>query len=322
MAFIPIALKATVVKMRFSRHICPRDISYLLDMPLSTVYHILKVWSETGLYEKEKSLPRGRPRLLSYDDTRLLCGTLELRNDYYLDELKQIIENRCGIQCSETTIWRTLKRVGFTLKKISKEALERNEAQRAEYRLRMAENYRPGQLVFVDESACDRRTYIWNEAWALQGLRAVRKAFFVRGKRYSILPGISLDGVIECMIIEGSFNAEIFAIFIEKLLKHMQPFPANNSVIVMDNCPIHKSSEIRELVEAKGVRLEFLPAYSPDLNPIEQAFSLLKSRLHREGQVPCSNAGDDYEIYEKLYRQVYSLTADNMRSFFYHSGYL
>ena len=146
--------------------------------------------------------------------------------------------------------------------------MERNEVQRAEYRLLIGANYTPEQLVFIDESACDRRTYLRKRAWALEGLRACRKQFFGRGKRcvcpsslhseytlillrFSILPAISLDGIVECMIIEGSYNTELFISFIEDLLLKMQPFPALMSVIVMDNCAIHKAPEIRELIEAR-----------------------------------------------------------------------
>ncbi len=145
--------------------------------------------------------------------------------------------------------------------------MERNEVKRAEYRLTIGQNYTPEQLVFVDESACDRRTYIRNRAWALEGLRACRKQYFARGKRYviilslfsqisnsmqcsySILPAITLDGMIECSIIEGSFNTERFTSFIEDVLLKMNPFPERNSVIVMDNCAIHKAPEIREMIE-------------------------------------------------------------------------
>ncbi len=68
--------------------------------------------------------------------------------------------------------------------KITKHAAERNEALRADYRLKIGANYIPDQLVFVDESACDRRTYLRNRAWALEGRRACRKQYFARGKRY------------------------------------------------------------------------------------------------------------------------------------------
>lgn len=71
--------------------------------------------------------------------------------------------------------------------------------------------------------------------------------------RYSILPAITLDGIIECKIIEGSFNTNLFTSFIEDLLEKMQGFPAPKSVVVMDNCSIHKAPEIRELIESKCV---------------------------------------------------------------------
>ncbi len=69
--------------------------------------------------------------------------------------------------------------------------------------------------------------------------------------RYSILPAITLDGIIECKIVEGSFDTKLFMAFIKDVLAKMQPFPSPNSVIVMDNCKIHKSPEIKELIESR-----------------------------------------------------------------------
>ncbi len=155
-----------------------------------------------------------------------------------------------------------------------------------------------------------------------------------RDHRYSILPAITLnDGIIECMIVEGSFNGDLFASFISDLVLKMQPFPAPKSVIVMDNCAIHKVPGIREIIESKyvqsfsflistesshrGLRLEYLPAYSPDLNPIELAFSLLKSKLRR---APPPN-GSDFEVQEYLYLQAFGISAAVCRAFYHQSGY-
>lgn len=60
-----------------------------------------------------------------------------------------------------------------------------------------------------------------------------------------------MDGMLDCMIVEGSFNSERFYSFIKGLLDHMRLYPAANSVIVMDNCAIHKAPEIRELIESR-----------------------------------------------------------------------
>ena len=118
--------------------------------------------------------------------------------------------------------------------------------------------------------------------------------------RFSVLPAISLKGFLHCEVVEGSFRADTFALFIQNVLEHMEPFPGPNSVIFMDNCHIHKSPYIQELISARfvykahslfvadgqttrGVRCEFLPPYSPDYNPIELAFSWMKYYLRRHG---------------------------------------
>jgi hypothetical protein len=70
-------------------------------------------------------------------------------------------------------------------------------------------------------------------------------------KRFSVLPAMALKGIIHCDIVEGAFNTKSFYIFINHLLDVMQPFPAPNSVIVMDNCRIHKHPDIIELIDSR-----------------------------------------------------------------------
>ena len=149
-----------------------------------------------------------------------------------------------------------------------------------------------------------------------------------------------MNGMLSCTILEGSFNAASFTTFIENLLNHMQPWPAPNSVMVMDNCTIYKSLEICELIESRpiyflllrhrtgtdivltclcrGMKLEFLLAYSPDFNPIELAFSLIKCRVHCVG---LNNERDEGLIVAALYGETMSISAANCRAFYRHCGY-
>ena len=76
--------------------------------------------------------------------------------------------------------------------------------------------------------------------------------------RYSILPALSLDGIIAVDILEGSFNKIRFARFIDGLLDHMNPFPGPNSVIVMDNCRIHKCPEVLDMIIERCVLFIFV----------------------------------------------------------------
>src|SRR6266567_5408792 len=114
--------------------------------------------------------------------------------------MRELLRDRTGTDATESTIWRALRRSGFTMKavmisasktvfplildcQITKDALERSELKRGLFRVRYGNQYTPEQTVFVDESSFDRRTAIRGRAWALSGQRAVRKCFFVRGRR-------------------------------------------------------------------------------------------------------------------------------------------
>jgi len=112
-------------------------------------------------------------------DVEFLLGAVNQQPDLYLDELKEILEISCGVSISRSTIWRTLRRAGFTMKKLTRVAAERSAEKRLEYMARIG-NYSPEQLVFVDESSVDRRTTYRGRAWSIRGTKAQRKAFFVR----------------------------------------------------------------------------------------------------------------------------------------------
>jgi hypothetical protein len=91
-------------------------------------------------------------------------------------------------------------------------------------------------------------------AWKTVGGNNIVLKEYLYSIRFSVLPAISLEkGILHCEIVEGSFRSDTFAIFIQNLLDHTEPFPGPNSVIVMDNCAIHKSAFIQEMIHARYV---------------------------------------------------------------------
>ena len=98
----------------------------------------------------------------------------------------------------------------------------------------------------------------------------------------------------------------------------MNKWPLPNSVLVIDNASIHRVDGIREMVEEHGARLVYLPAYSPDLNPIELAFSSIKAWL-RANRDRINTEGEN--IYESLWEAVFSVTQEDARGWFKHCGY-
>lgn len=186
--------------------------------------------------------------------------------DVQLSTLLQLLKVQRGVSVDKSTIWRSLHRAGYSRKKVSISALEQNEETRCQYLLTVGLDFLAEQLVFVDESACNRVTARRPYAWSLVGTCARRHDYFIRGKRrvssvscgfmfhsffqrYSILPAMSLDGILHLAIQDSPYTALQFNSFIEALLENMNQFPQSNSVIVMDNASIHKSPELRQMVE-------------------------------------------------------------------------
>lgn len=314
--------------VRLSKYLDHERIATCLNLSTRSVQRVLAHFQTYGTIPNPcdgtvEKMSVGKCHLRDVD-VEFLLGTVPNSPDPYLDEFQEMLEASCGIHVSRDNLWRTLSRAGFTMKKITRVSVERAAVKRTEYLARIGV-YRAEQLVFVDESSLDRRVSYCGRAWSIRGAKAQRKAFFVRGRRYSVLPALSLqEGILHCDVVEGSFCDESFAQFIRKLLDNMRPFPAPNSVIVMDNCPIHKHPNIRELIESRGMRCEFLPPYSPDLNPIELAVSAMKYNLRCNGDYArlATTRLTGQDVYIALLKALCMIPLEDIFGWFSHCGYV
>ena len=200
--------------------------------------------------------------------------------------------------------------------------MERNEQDREEFKNLIDTHFSPEQLVFADESHFNRLTLRRPFAWSKRGERACRYEFTFRGTKYSMLPALSLDGMLHLEVVENAITGDVFRRFVQGLLPRMNAWPLPNSVLVIDNASIHKVAGIREMVEERGARLVYLPAYSPDFNPIELAFSAIKAwlRLNRD-HVNQELESENGMVYNALWEAVHSVTAEHAKGYFKHCGY-
>lgn len=137
-------------------------------------------------------------------------------------------------------------------------------------------------LVFLDETGTDRRDSCRKKGYSLRGKPARAQRLLVRREHISALCLMSIEGILACKIARGSVNGDIFLEFVENLLMpNLMPFNGYNprSVVIMDNCSIHHIHEVTELIQQTGALVHWLPPYSPDYNPIEEAFSKAKSMM-------------------------------------------
>src|SRR3954469_17515120 len=164
------------------------------------------------------------------------------------------------------------RRAGRGVEAKSLSATERDEDARAEWRRQMR-GVDPARLVFVDE--CGTHTSMTRRrSRATRGIRARGAVPRNRGPVTTLLAGVSLTGMRPAMTVEGGTDTAVFATYLEHFL--LPALPAG-TVIVVDNVGAHQPDRIGELVTAAGCQLVFLPAYSPDLSPIEEAFSKIKT---------------------------------------------
>ena len=116
--------------------------------------------------------------------------------------------------------------------------------------------------------------------WAPRGVTLLVVRTLKRSVRWSILPTFTIDGYLDWMIFQGSITTALFNDFVrEQVLSHCTLFAAGGprSVLIMDNAKIHYNKELRDMCDRAGVLLEYLPSYSPDLNPIKTSFAVLKA---------------------------------------------
>ena len=195
--------------------------------------------------------------------------------------------------------------------KKSKIASERDEEARGLWRW-LASRFDARRLVFVDESGFHTsmtRLY----ARAPKGKRAYGKVPRNRGKNTTLIAAITLEGGMGApMTVEGATDSEAFEAYVEHFLAASL---REGQVVVLDGLGAHRPKRIRELIEARGADLVFLPSYSPDLNPIEEAFSKVKALVRKEG------ARLSEALVEAIGRALAAVTPEDAAGWFAHAGY-
>ncbi len=149
-------------------------------------------------------------------------------------------------------------------------------------------------------------------ARAPKGERARGSAPRNRGKNTTLLASMSAGGMGPSLAVEGGTTKAVFEAYVGRVLA---PSLSPGRVVVMDNLSAHKGERVKELVEAKGCEVLFLPSYSPDFSPIEEAFSKLKALLRR------AQARTKEALLEEIGRALDAITPGDARGWFGHCGY-
>ena len=169
------------------------------------------------------------------------------------------------------------------------------------------------RLVFLDESGVDT-AMTPAYARAPRGQRAVGRVPGGHWKRLTILGALTADGLVAAMTVAAATTTQVFLAFVQQvLLPALRQRPG--CLVIMDNLAPHKAQPVRAAFEAAGVAYRYLPAYSPDLNPIEQAWSKLKGVLRK---AETRSLG---QLDAELPHALGQITTRDAQGWFRHAGY-
>jgi transposase len=195
-------------------------------------------------------------------------------------------------------------------KKKSLRAKERNEAKRAAWR-EQTRGIDPARYVYIDEVGSHlgmTRRY----SRAPRGQRAYGTAPGSRGKNRTLITALTLDGIGPGLLLDEAIDRVTFDGYIKHLLA---PTLEPGQIVVVDNLKVHYSDRAREAIEARGAQLWYLPPYSPDLNPIEEAFSKVKAFLRSAAP----RTLDEHST--AIWAALRTVTLKDAAGWFAHAGY-
>jgi transposase len=165
--------------------------------------------------------------------------------------------------------------------------------------------------VFLDESGVTTemtRRY----GWAPRPARVSEAVPAGHWRTLTVLAALTVEGMLASMTIESPTDGDVFLAFLEQVLgPRLEP----GHIVILDNLAAHKVEGVRELVESRGAQLLYLPPYSPDFNPIEQAWSKLKQLLRG------AKARLLGQLEPAIARAMDAITPQNAKAFFRHCGY-
>jgi transposase len=172
-------------------------------------------------------------------------------------------------------------------------------------------NWDANRLVFIDESGA-RTNLVRQYGRCLRGRRLVSYAPHGHWKTTTFVAALRQDGFTAPMVLDGAMDGKAFLAYVQQVLV---PTLSAGDLVVMDNLSSHKRAGVRESIEATGAGLRYLPPYSPDLNPIEPAFSKLKWLLRSAAERTVD------ALWSRLGQILDRFPPHQCRGYFRHCGY-
>ena len=184
-------------------------------------------------------------------------------------------------------------------------------ARRQQWQSEVMPELQADRLVFLDEIAA-KTDLTRTHGYAPRGQRLLGWAPYRRWQTSTFLGAMRAGGFLAPLVVDGAMTGELFVAYVEQvLIPELEP----GDVVVLDNLSCHTQKAVRQALEAAGCRVLYLPAYSPDLNPIEMAFSKLKRLLRKAAERTVEG------LWSTLGRLLDHFSPQECRNYIRHCGY-
>src|SRR5260221_4909472 len=284
------------------------EIIKMFEVSRATIKRYLKRRRETGEV-RVKAIP-GRPSKKGAALQAGLLSQLAAHPDATLAEHCKPWKPSQGVQVSSATMSRAIQRLDWTRKKKTLHASEQKEEDRAAWK-EQAQPLDAGKLVFLDECGSNiALTRVYGRS--PKGKRARGSVPRNRRANITLIASLSLQGMGEALILDGSADTTAFEISIEQILA---PSLQAGQIVILDNLNTHTGDKVRQTIEARGCQLLVLPSYSPHFSPLAQAVSKLKAFLRWVG------ARTPETLQEALGQALFTITVQDAHGWFGHCGY-
>ena len=271
-------LRIRAVKTWLAGEKSQEDVAMLFDIGVATLRRWTTSYRKSGTVAPKRADHSNHPKKLNEEALQFLRGLLDVGCDATDEELADRLREEKGVHVSRQTVNRAVNRMGYTRKKKTFIATERTSERvkrlREEYAAAMA-TVDPERAFFIDETGTTvemSRDY----ARSPEGQRVQEGKPRNYGDVITVIGALNLQGLPAVMTIRGGTTKEVFQAYVEKVLV---PELKHGDQVVMDNLAARRDRKVREMIEATGARIIFLPPYSPEWNPIELAWSWLKRWL-------------------------------------------
>ena len=310
---LSVDLRQRIIDAYWSGQGSIRKLAERFAVSFSTVWLLLKRFRASRKVDP-KPHGGGQPAQLEVVDFWVIADSVRQQPEVTAAEVRDRLAELTEVQVSVSTIRLALHRWGLTRKKKTWPAPEcaQEEVQQARAAFEQALPTVPvAQVQVVDETGVNLGM-VRRYGWAPCGRRVVGTRPLNAGPNSSVIGSLERRGVTACLMIEGAVNGEIFTAFVEQVVA---PTLKKGDIVYVDNVKFHKVEGVRELVEACGAEVRYLPPYSPAYSPLELCWSKVKELLRSAA----ARTVDDLQ--EAIKIALDKITEKDIKGWFKHCGY-